>query len=75
MKLYLFIRTFRNKRKILKEYLSWKIIVQVLSTMKLGYNEHAVITNRFLSQIGYFKTQINPVITNKNSWPRAVRYK
>ncbi len=38
--------------------------------MKLGYNElsvvneHFVITNRFFGQIGYFTTQINPVITN-----------
>jgi hypothetical protein len=35
-----------------------------VTTVKLGYNEHSVITNRFLSQIGYFDTQINPVITN-----------
>jgi hypothetical protein len=27
-------------------------------------NEHSVITNRFLSKIGQFSTQINPVITN-----------
>ncbi len=36
--------------------------------MKLGYNEfgsyeNLVITYRFLSQIGYFYTQIDPVIT------------
>ncbi len=53
--------------------------------MKLGYNEHSVITNsvvnahsvitnRFLGQIGYYSTQINPVITNKNGRSRAVRY-
>ncbi len=38
-------------------------------TVKLGYNElgcneHSVITNIFLSQIGHFSAQINPVITN-----------
>ncbi len=27
-------------------------------------NEHSVITNTFLSQIGQFSTQIDPVITN-----------
>ncbi len=27
-------------------------------------NEHSVITTRFLSQIGHFSTQINPVIMN-----------
>ncbi len=27
-------------------------------------NEHSVIMNRFLSQIGPFSTEINPVITN-----------
>jgi hypothetical protein len=31
---------------------------------ELGYNEQLVITNKFLSQIGYFTTQINPDITN-----------
>ncbi len=30
---------------------------------ELGYNEHSVITNKFLSKIGHFSTQINPVIT------------
>ncbi len=37
------------------------------NTVKLGYNvviEHSVKTNRFLRQIGYISTQINPVITN-----------
>ncbi len=28
-------------------------------------NEHSVITNRFLGQIGQFTTQSNPVVTNK----------
>ncbi len=32
--------------------------------MKLGYNEHLVITNRFLNQMGHFSTYINLVITN-----------
>jgi hypothetical protein len=40
---------------------------------ELGYSEHSVITNKFLSQIGYFNTQINPVITNpgynEQKWP------
>ncbi len=27
-------------------------------------NEHSVITNTFLSQIGHFSKQINPVTTN-----------
>ncbi len=35
-----------------------------LGYSELGYNEHSVITKRFLSQIGHFSTQINPVITN-----------
>ncbi len=29
----------------------------------LGYNEHLVITNKFLGKIGHFTTQMNPVIT------------
>jgi hypothetical protein len=38
-------------------------------TVKLGYNElgcneHSVITNKFLVQIGLFTIQIDPVITN-----------
>ncbi len=38
------------------------------NTVKLGYNElgyyeHSVITNKFLGKIGYFSTQMNPVIT------------
>ncbi len=37
-------------------------------------NEHSVITNRFLGQIGHFTTQINTVITNKNGKSQAVRY-
>ncbi len=36
-------------------------------------NEHSVITNRFLGQIGHFTTQINSVITNpghnEQKWP------
>jgi hypothetical protein len=31
---------------------------------ELGYNEHSVITNKFLSKIGHIGTQINPVIKN-----------
>ncbi len=30
---------------------------------ELGYNEHSVITNKFLGKIGHFTTQMNPVIT------------
>ncbi len=41
---------------------------------ELGYNEHSVKTNIFLSQIGHISTQINPVITNRNGCSRAVRY-
>ncbi len=41
--------------------------------MKLGYNEHSVITNIFLGKIGHFTNQINPVITNpgynEQKWP------
>ncbi len=44
------------------------------STVKLGYNEHSVITTRFLSQIGHFSAQINPNITNNSVRSRAVRY-
>jgi hypothetical protein len=40
---------------------------------ELGYSEHSVVTNRFLSQIGHIGTQINPVITNpgynEQKWP------
>ncbi len=42
--------------------------------------EHLVITNRFIGQIGYIITQINPVITNPNyitnkyGRSRAVRF-
>jgi hypothetical protein len=46
----------------------------MVSTVKLGYNEHSVIANRFLSRFGYFNTQINSVITYKNGWFRAFRY-
>ncbi len=38
-------------------------------------NEHSVITNEFLGEIGKFSTHINPDITNKNDRSRAVRYK
>ncbi len=46
---------------------------QVYPTVKLGHNEHSVITNRFLSQIVYFSAQINFVLTNKNGRYLAVR--
>ncbi len=36
----------------------------VLATVKLGYNGHSIITNRFLSQIGHLSTQINPLVMN-----------
>jgi hypothetical protein len=29
-----------------------------------GYNEHLVITNRFVGQIGQFSTKIDPAITD-----------
>jgi hypothetical protein len=32
--------------------------------VKLGYNEHSFITNRFLSKIGHISTHVNPVVTN-----------
>ncbi len=35
-----------------------------LGYYELGYNDHSVITNKFLSKIGHISTQINPVITN-----------
>jgi hypothetical protein len=42
---------------------------------ELGYNEHSVITNKFLDNIGHFTTQMNPVITkpgyNEQKWPVA----
>ncbi len=38
-----------------------------------GYNEHSVITNKTLDQIGYFSTQTKSVITNpgfnEQKWP------
>ncbi len=44
-----------------------KIEIQLNSVLtNLVINEHSVITNRFLSQIGHFSVQINPVIINKN---------
>ncbi len=51
----------------------------ILGYNELGYNEHLVIMNRFLSQIDYFSTQINPVKTDpgyneKNGRSRAVRF-
>ncbi len=46
---------------------------QVYPTVKLGHNEHSVITNRFISQIVYFSAQINLVITNNNERSLAVR--
>ncbi len=49
---------------ILSVQLQWNSVV----------NEHSVITNRFLNQIGYFSIQINPVIPSKNGRSRAVRY-
>ncbi len=58
---------------------SWLMIKIKRTTVKLGYNElgyneHSVITNKFLDEIGHFTTQMNPVITNKNGRSRAVRY-
>ncbi len=44
------------------------------NTVKLGYNENSVITNKHLGKIGNFSTQMNPVITNKNVRSRAARY-
>ncbi len=41
---------------------------------ELGYNEHSVITNKFLSQIGNFTTQINPYITNPGYNEQQDRY-
>ncbi len=29
-----------------------------------GYNEHLVITNKFVGQIGQFRAKIDPAITN-----------
>ncbi len=58
------------------------IVIQRLSltqdTREIGYNElvdneHSVIKNTFLSQIGYFSAKINPVITKAidcNDHPR-----
>ncbi len=42
--------------------------------VKLSYNEHSVITNRYKGQIDNFTTQINQVITNTNGRSRAVHY-
>ncbi len=48
-------------------------------TVKLGYNEHSVITNKYLGKIGHFSTQIYPVITKpgyteRNGRSRVVLY-
>jgi hypothetical protein len=42
--------------------------------MKHGFNEHSVITNNFLGEIGHFSTQLNPALTNQNKRFRAIRY-
>ncbi len=43
-----------------------------LGYKELGYNEHSVITNKFLCKIGHFSIQMNPVITkpgyNEQKW-------
>ncbi len=78
MRAFYTIHTFakvRNKQ-------TWKILWKTNIT-KLQWNsvvtnsfvnEHSVITNGFLSQICYFRTQIDPVITNKNGQSPAFRY-
>ncbi len=59
---------FFNKLLIVNQDFDDQMIRQVsFNTVKLGYNElgyneHSVITNRFLSQTDHFSTQINPVI-------------
>jgi hypothetical protein len=50
-----------------------KICTVKLGYNELGYNEHSVITNKFLGKIGHFTTQMTPVITkhgyNEQKWP------
>jgi hypothetical protein len=49
------------------------MITVKLGYNELGYNEHSVITNKFLGKICHFSTQMNPVITkpgdNEQIWP------
>jgi len=43
----------------ISQYIQWNSVIT-----NSVVNEHSVITNRFLSQIGYLSTQINTVTTN-----------
>ncbi len=40
---------------------------------ELSYNEHSVLTNKYLGKLGHFSTQMNPVIIkpgyNEQKWP------
>ncbi len=50
-----------------------------LITVKLGYNEHLVITNKYLCKIGYLSSQMNPFRTKpgyneQSGRSQAVRY-
>ncbi len=40
---------------------------------ELACNEHSVTTNIFLSQIGHFSTQNNPIITNHGYYVQSGR--
>ncbi len=54
-------------------YFATFLIIVKLDYNELGYNEHSVITNKFLGKIGHFTTQMNPVIKkagyNEQKWP------
>ncbi len=56
-----------------KKWVTVKLDYNELGYNEIGNNEHSVITNKYLSPIGYFYTQINPVITNpgynEQKWP------
>ncbi len=41
-----------------------KQIISIKLSLSSVVNEHSVITNIILGQIGHFTTQIDPVITN-----------
>ncbi len=58
---------------LFSKHLQWNSVI-----MNSVVNDYSVETNRFLSQIGYYSTEINPVITNpahnEQKWSKVFRF-
>ncbi len=68
-----------NKNQVGKNWPDFQKEIERISVSNFSVQWNSVLTNKFLGKIGYFSTQINPVIANpcyneKNVRPRAVRY-